>query len=345
MITNVFLLTLEIILVPFLIGALYHRLTNNPIEKVLENWIHGFVICLAILQVLVLPCIFLDINLTILTMVYVGILVMLSLASLFVIRNHIKEMGKVVVKMIKSMPWQAVLLVGIVVCQMYMYVEYKHTDHDDSFYVATAVTAVSTDSVFQIDPYTGNTYEILPVRYVLSPFPIFTAILSKISGIHGTILAHTVLPVFYLLLAYGVYALIGTKLFDGNRKNNVMFCFFIALISMYLQTSIYTQSTFMLTRIWQGKAFLAAFLLPYIFYLGYRLMTEGWKKGEWIAALAAMLACCLATSMGIILGAVLMGIMGIMAAFVHKDIKILIKPALCCVPNIALALAYLLMRG
>ena len=50
---------------------------------------------------------------------------------------------------------------------------------------------VQTDTIFEVIPYTGLKYYGLPSRYVLSPFPVFLAVVSQLSmgltsGDHGT---------------------------------------------------------------------------------------------------------------------------------------------------------------
>ncbi|MFQ7552527.1 MAG: DUF6077 domain-containing protein [Blautia marasmi] len=41
-------------------------------------------------------------------------------------------------------------------------------------------TAVETDSLYAYNPYTGAAYNVLPSRYILSPFPAFLAVTSRL---------------------------------------------------------------------------------------------------------------------------------------------------------------------
>ena len=86
--------------------------------------------------------------------------------------------------------------------QAYVYIRYLHIDEDDAFYVGAASTAVATDTIFSINPYTGAEYAKLPSRYVLSPFFSFTAFLSKISHVHPAVTAHVVLAAVLILTSY-----------------------------------------------------------------------------------------------------------------------------------------------
>ena len=88
-----------------------------------------------------------------------------------------------------------ILALALILLQMYVVVRYAHMDADDSFYVGTAVTDIHTDTIFSISPYTGYAYTKIPSRYILSPFPVFLAVVSQLCGeLHPAIMAHTVFP-------------------------------------------------------------------------------------------------------------------------------------------------------
>ena len=146
----------------------------------------------------------------------------------------------------------------------------------------------------------------------------------------------------YLLLSYVVVYLLGKKFFKDKEKAALMTAV-VAIVTMYFYSSIYTQNAFMLYRIWQGKSLLAAALLPYIFYFGFCMASERWKIKNWMMGLFTMLACCLVSSMGIMLGAISMGIAGLVVTFLKKDIKVLLYVIICCLPNVILAVVYLLL--
>ena len=169
----------------------------------------------------------------------------------------------------------ALILIAVqtVVCGTTM-----HMDQDDAFYIGTAVTSVNTDSIFQYDCYTGAEYAVLPSRYILSPFPIFLAVLAQISGMHPTIIAHTVFPLLLIPLSYYVYWLIGRQMFQQSRDQAAVFLLLVSVVQMFSYYSVYTAGAFLLLRIWQGKAVLANILLPAVFYLGLLILDKnGWE--------------------------------------------------------------------
>jgi hypothetical protein len=296
MVIKAMLFCVAFLTVPFLVGMLYNRFVTKKITGILSNWVSGFVLCLGYYQLLVLPSILFKLSLTMLSAIYIVSLLIVSAGSVFINRTAIKDVMQHFIRTIKETPIIVVLPAVLIAFQVYMYTAYVHTDADDAFFVGTATTAVETNTIFQYDAYTGEVYKNYPMRYVLSPFPIFVATLSQVSGMHAAIMSHTVLPGLLLLLSYGVYALLGRELFQGNRKKNALFLFFVGIVATFLHTSIYTQNSFMLLRIWQGKAFLVAMLLPFVFYMEYRLIIGKWKDAEWVLILFAMLSCCLGST-------------------------------------------------
>ncbi len=340
MLIRIILLGIAMGIIPFLTGMLYTGGKNEE-ESAVKNWSSGFVACFALFQVLAIPCTFFRCSLSRLAMMYFFVLLALSLVSLILNRKRIVNMLKAFPAAVRGTPWVAILAFAVILFQMFMYARYTHVDDDDAFYVATAQTAVQTDSIFHINPYTGSAYKAFPSRYVLSPFPIFIAVLSKFSGVHTAMLAHTVLPLVLLPLAYAVFFIIGRELFEGDRKKTAWFVLFASVLQMYCFSTTHTQGTVMLLRIWQGKAVLASILLPFAFYMGMRLMREKWQVRDWILTVHLMLACCMVSSMGIMLGAILLGIFGIMIAVSKRQLKKPFGLLLCCIPNLVLAGIYL----
>lgn len=156
------------------------------------------------------------------------------------------------------------------------------TDLDDAFYVATATTTLETNGMFTYDAYTGMLASYLPARYVFAPFPILLAFYSDMVHMHAAVVAHTVEPVFFLLISYLVYWKIGRKLFDKDDRKVGLFLLFLVLIQMFSYYSVYTQGTFLSIRIWQGKALLASFVLPAIFLQAKECMETNRMCGAWV---------------------------------------------------------------
>ena len=137
--------------------------------------------------------------------------------------------------------------------------------------------------------------------------------------------------------------LIGRRLFQGDMKSTGMFLCFLSLIHIFSYYSVYTQGTFMLIRIWQGKAVLAALLLPAVFYFGMRVFQGESKSGDWMGLLLLMVSCSLVSSMGIMLAPVMLGIFGILYGLLKKQWKRLGLAVLCTLPCLVCAAVYIVL--
>lgn len=241
--------------------------------------------------------------------------------------------------------WEFLLALALIAAQVLIAVVFTHYDADDAFYVGTATTAMETNTVFQVNPYTGTFYKSIPSRYILSPFPILLAVVGKLClGLHPSVVAHIFLPLFLIPLAYLVYGLLGKAFFPEDGKAQGTFLLFMAVIQMSSYFSVYTQGTFLLVRIWQGKAVLASILLPVLMWFCLEMFWNQ-KRGFLLPdLLMVMTACCFVSSMGMILAPVMLGCFLLLAFLTGKQRKRSLLGLLCCLPNVFLGLAYVLIR-
>jgi hypothetical protein len=175
---------------------------------------------------------------------------------------------------------------------------------------------------------------------VTSPWSFYIALISKLIHIYPTIFAHTILPVFLLLMAYGVFWLFGKSLFCGDLEKSCVFLFLIALLHTYFNSSVYTSATFMLTRVWQGKAVVAGIAIPMQLYLLYLLHQYEHKFGRYVLIMLCNTASCLLSGVGIILMAVITIIYGLYYALIDKKWLGILFILLTCIPNVIFALLY-----
>lgn len=347
MIKSLILLAVFMLLLPFLLGLLYTRFAGEEKNNLLFNLVTGYILALGVFEVLALPMIAARQSLSLLTNIYGGILMVLAAVSLCLNYKRICQVALETVAAVKGFTLAIWAELALIFCQLLVYVRYQYTNTDDAFYVASAVTSLATDTIFQYNPYTGELYKNLPSRYVLSPFHGFIAVVSKAVDNHPAIIAHSVFMILFLLIAYMVYALIGEVLFGGDKERTGYFLIIVTLLVMFSGYSERTSGLFLLIRLWQGKAVLAGILLPLILYLFLRMFYREEKSmalAEWILLFFLMSACCLVSSMGIMLGAIMTGILGILLAFYKRRFRDLVWAFLCCLPNMICAGAYLLIR-
>lgn len=318
----------------------------------------GYVFLFFVTEFLTLPTIWLKLPLHILSTAYAVIGLLAAGAGILARRRSIQgDDGKTKkrqydekrfaglrrgLRSVSSWLWLALILIAAQICVASLL---AHMDADDAFFVGTATTAVHTDSVFAVNPYTGNAYRKLPSRYVLSPFPIFLAVISQLcGGLHPAILAHIIFPAVFLILAYLVLYQFAKLFFPEDADARGIFLILGCALTWFSGFSVYTSGNFQLIRIWQGKGLLAAALLPLSIWLCVKIVMKKKPELPWYFLLLTNGACCLLSSMGIMLSPLVMGIFAVMGAIYCREPKRIVKCILCCIPSLVLGAAYVLIK-
>lgn len=312
-----------------------------------EVLVWGVFRILAGFSIIYLPLVLARTSFTLLTILYGVVFVAAVIYS--VIRNHgqvPRDIGIVIKELRKRWNFWYLMAVILICFQLYMTVTYMHIDDDDAFYVGTAVTTLETDTMYQYEAETGLPLKELPSRYVLSPLPFFNAFLSKVFLLPPAVTAHLVLAVFWILISYLIYMMLGKLFLQRDYQKEGMYLFFVAVLQMLGNFSVYSASTFTLSRTWQGKGMLTGILIPAMIYL----CLSGWKenrKYQWDLEKTIELGITagMVSSMGIMLFPIMAGIFGIAAAILSKSCKVLIKGIVCCIPSILLVALYVLLKA
>lgn len=345
---QVFIYMLLMFLFPWLTGALAGRYLNGDTDSPALNLACGYALIWGTAEVLALACYGLGAPLKVLAGLCAVLWLAAAACSVWLNRKRFGRMAGEILRRFRKGGMLAVLAVLAVLLQTAFVSSFQHVDDDDAYYAAAAETAVTTDSIMQYDPYTGNEYKHPPARYLLSPFPIYQAVLAELTGIAPVVLAHTMFPMAMIPLGYLVYWLLSGWLWPGeDERNYKKRCTFLILTAFVLYSSgysIYTQGMFFFIRIWQGKAVLAGILLPLVLYWSLRMQRDGLTKMDWAVMASVMCASCLVSSMGIMLGAILSGTVALAGFVLRPRPRRLAALACCCLPNLALAFVYVLIR-
>lgn len=227
-------------------------------------------------------------------------------------------------------------------------------DGDDAFYIPVSSYTEASGTMYRTIPYTGETTQ-LDTRHGLAPFPIWIAFLSRVSGIHATILAQSVLGGVLLLLGYMIYYQIAQVLFTDRKEGIPYFMLLVSILMLFGNYSFYTAETFLMTRTSQGKAVLAGLILPFLLLCLLLLMQEystQHKKAEkgkrklWISVLLMITtaAAWLCSSLGTFLCAALIGVSCLIMALVCRNYRILLRGVVCALPSALFAVFYFLLQ-
>ena len=255
----------------------------------------------------------------------------------------------------------------VIAGQVCVYIFGMHLDEDDARWIAEANDALIKNRMLLHNPATGEyigRFVGEMIKDVFSPWSIYLAWLSRATGIKAVVIAHTIYPPLLLGLSYSAYYEIGTQLFEGEKKRHErgIFLLMVSVINLFMAGNVYTQSVFTLTRIWQGKAVVAAVVIPAILAIILRVQqTTPQAEGsirDWILLIVVGVSCCLFSGMGIAIGLLLLAIYGlyVVACMIvrtarHKEYKwksCAIRVGLwlaSLAPSIVYGLGYLRLKG
>lgn len=323
---------------------------NDPIFK----WVMGQIFLWALFQLVCIPFIIFRPILSDMLIVYVVLTAVLLLCSLGVctrsrLRLKAVENSDLVLQgssknksRLHYIFWGLFFL--LLAFQMIQAVRLAFSDGDDAYYVAEATAAEESNKLYSFLPYTGETTE-LNARHGLAPFPIWIALLARLSGIPSVTVAHVAVPLMLIPMAYGIFYLIGCKLWDKREEKLPLFLVFTEILVIFGSYSAYTAERFLIVRSRQGKAVLGSIIIPAIFFLLFQILEriQKQKKVEgmlWLLLTAAVTAGCLCSTQGAELSCILLGITGMCGCICYRRWKLLIPVLLSCLPALCYAALY-----
>ncbi|MFR4128756.1 MAG: DUF6077 domain-containing protein [Roseburia inulinivorans] len=353
---NVINMTVLFFIMPIWIGNLWgnSQKDTNVLVKLCQLWSAGFVTILAVAQIILVPLVTLQKSLTMAVILWK---VILGILSVFIFLRLIIQKNKIVsfqnekksICNVEKNKWIVIygLLVGVMIfIQVYVPVKYEHSDDDDSRFIAEEVSAVVHDTMYIDDPITASEmyWDLGEVKKDLtSPWAMYVAMCSKISGIAPAVLSHTYLPFYLILMCYAVYFLIGYELMKKNIEKTLVFLIIISVLNIWGYTSTHTLASMLLLRIWQGKAICASFILPFLFYVMCKIMYQNYEKKWLIFLYVISIGASLLSGVGIITVPVMILLYAVVDYIYHRKIKKSILVLGSMLPSI-LYLSYYLVR-
>jgi len=354
MIGSIITLILVLVLIPFGMGLIPVNLIDGRLRSIGVTYISGFLFALAVFQIITVPIIILDSwGFKIVVPLYTCITVLLALLGVVLTVFTVKkEKGTRLKLMNEQKPaMEDIILWGMVFVlvgfQLVMAFVMTSFDGDDAYYVVQSLLTEETNTMYRILPYTGLSTG-LDLRHSLAVFPIWIAYIARMSGLHSTIIAHTVLPLVLIPLTYWIYLEIGKKLLRKELKKLPVFMIFICLMQIFGNVSIYTNATFYLTRTWQGKSILANVVIPTIFWLFLWIFDkDGDEKenriGLWIMLFSINFVAAMASTASVFLIAMLIGVTGLVLGIKEKNIQIPLRLMVTCIPLVIYGVLFLLI--
>lgn len=387
-------LILFMFVIPFCIGVLFNGMLPVVRRTVGITFIFGYVIYFAVFELIAIPCMlhYVYNAFSYCTRFYLIISIVLAVAGVVKVIYLLKKNGldylvlfpgethatahellsprsdprmlKLNYSLESRIYWVVffVLLAVQVVLSMVM----SSFDGDDAYYVVESLLAQQADVMNTILPYTGTSTS-LDIRHALAVITMWIAFMARISGIHATIMSHTVMPVLVIPLVYLVYVEIARILFRRRQEVIPVFMIIVSFLMMFGNVSIYTPATFFLTRTWQGKAIVNSLVFPLIMWVFLWMLEDSrkrpvfgpkvdnntesyeeykehktiYKLSPWIfLALINMLAG-VCTSMGVIFGTGLVALFTLVLLLFERNLRVILGAICCVIPNAVYLLVYL----
>ena len=301
--------------------------------KVSRSYVTGYIGLWALLQLITVPLVLLKQNFMI---VVVAVSVVVIALIIYGIKKKyygfsIPEFKNTGSKIAFTIMCLAILALLVVTAIM------QHADADDSRFVVNAVDIVRTNKMFLTNPATGESIPIWEgelVKDVTSPWAVFIAYCSKVTDIHPTIMAHTVLQLVLTFIMCLVYWMLSEVFFKDDTSGRSIFVSLVLLIIVYGSYSVYSAETFAIARIWQGKAVVASIGIPLIFMICMWIYDDIKHRGNYVLLVLNTMAMCHMSGMGIIVSVIMTGCMGFVYGIAKKNIKVFLGMFISVVPGV-----------
>lgn len=301
--------------------------------------VYGFILYFFLFELVAFPMMILQRSLTELSFVWGILLGVLVIAACVKFRHvWIEQWKERIFRNYTADFYLMMLLIGV---QCIFVVLWTDNSPDAAYYVANVSANVATDTINIYEPFTGALQEEFYVRYLFGLYPVHNSVVCQLTGIHPLLLTKTVMSVFTVIMSYLVYAKIGEQLFEKDEKKVWRLLVFFAIAQFFFHT-VYSGSTFLFTRGYEGKAILANVVIPFILYLGLCLFGRIDDKKSWFMLFCTGIAGVNISMSGMSILPVAISAVALLAIFVHRAWRYLKYYILCILPSVAVLAVYLL---
>ena len=312
----------------------------------IRSWVFGQMTLFTVLELLAVPMIFFHVAFSTLYISFCACAGALAAFGLYRLIITLKKPAPALPKQKKEprsiLAW---ILLGItfliILYQFLSYLLGMHMDDDDTRWLAQANDALETGQMIYHNYNTGDYWGWVHMpKDAVSAWPMLYSILSRLTlNTRVTILAHTVYAPMEVLVMYGIYWLLASELFE-KKDARAAFLLLVSVINLFYAGTLFTQSVFALVRIWQGKATVAAVLIPLLIYLFVRINKEN-RVSDWLLLIVADCASCFMSGMGISIAAIMIGLYGAYHIIAYRHWKRIPLLVLAVLPSVFYALLYL----
>lgn len=153
---------------------------------------------------------------------------------------------------------------------------------DDSYYIADAVTSLSTNTIQKYDQATGAPLSRYNINYFIPMYPIHGAAIGKLLHLHPVIENKWNSVLVILILSELTYYLLAKKLYNGDQKKSLWLLYLMGFFHINYILWGKASGTFFYYRLSEGKGILSNLILPALILYFWEAVESG-KKANWCA--------------------------------------------------------------
>lgn len=318
----------------------YQKLIGARYLPPLDSIVGGFIIFLAINQLIALPFIIFHLSFKLFYIIFL----LVNLPGFFYglyrawkIRSKLQDKPKPSVLGVI-----AVLIVAIGMVATQIYVKYSS---DDAYYVSLIQQNMDSSQLYSIEPATGNPEIIIPAHHHFESWELIQASFAKTFNLSGLEMAHSLMPLLIVPLAFLAHRQVFRLFFKSGNSIN-MATLLLGTMFMFGGYSLYSHGTLLLTKPWHGKAILATVIIPFLFFLLIKIKQSPHKNKIYLPLFVLCLAAAGLNSTAIfVIGGGVFAFIVLLAITKKLDYKNFLKVALSVSPLVLNGLAILFINS
>lgn len=334
----------------YVFGQILFFLTGGETDHAL-CLLTGVFVYHILFQAEALPLVFLLQPLKILSVLWMGTILLAVVLWIYLRHRHRKGILPRPQKP-ESSPWLLAVLVAAVGIQIYYIITNEYLGWDTSYYVGTIGTSVFRNSMYQFDSETGLRAETLDLRYALSSFYLHGAVWCQVLPVRAIYFAKVVQGGTLAVLSNLVIYEMGLFLFRAKRyrgrlterqiRDGAAVMVIAAVFLNFFYKTIYTTSDFLLNRALEAKGYCANLILPLLFLLGLSLWKDSRDKTKKIMFFLTALGSVAVSMSALVIVPALITIVMIPVLFQERSWASVRFYILCMLPNTVYLVIYLL---
>lgn len=334
---NIILIFFWLILIPFVIGK---KITKKEENTIIYSWTIGNIFQMAIFFVISIICVLAKISFFVLWKLYSIILAIIFIVFFIKIIKEIMTKTKSnnsLIVLNKKIDIYKITAIILIILQLFVKVKYANVNDDDSSYVTLSKTMIQTGKMY----YSDQSPELF-ARKALAPISAYFAAIAKQTGVDSTIITHSVMPIFLIIMSYCIYYKFAKKIFKDDEKSYITLIF-LSILNLY-SMNVKGISRYMLLYTWFGRSILGSITLPLIWKLSIDALNKESKILDWGLLFMAVLAAGLCSQMAVPLVSISLGCLALISTISDKKISYLFKTFICILPCILVGIFYIILK-